>query len=191
MDVFVDDSSKNATAMQQLQQLLQPAMQNGASLLDIAEIITMDNITMIKSKLEEIEQKRMEQMQQQQQAEQQAQQQMADEQNRIKEEELMLKEAEMDLEKYKIDTEAQTKITVAEISAYRMQQDLDANQNGVPDPIEIANQRLAERKQESDEASKKFEFNAKMRESENKKQIENKKIELERERMKHETELQK
>jgi hypothetical protein len=30
-----------------------------------------------------------------------------------------------------------------------------------------------------------------MRESENKKQIENKKIELERERMKHETELQK
>jgi polysaccharide deacetylase 2 family uncharacterized protein YibQ len=93
MDVFVDDSSKNATAMQQLQQLLQPAMQNGASLLDIAEIITMDNITMIKSKLEEIEQKRMEQVQQQQQAEQQAQQQMADEQNRIKEEELMLKEA--------------------------------------------------------------------------------------------------
>jgi hypothetical protein len=39
---------------------MQPAMQNGASLLDIAEIITMDNVTMIRSKLEEIEQKRME-----------------------------------------------------------------------------------------------------------------------------------
>jgi hypothetical protein len=34
---------------------MQPAMQNGASLLDIAEIITMDNVTMIRGKLEEIE----------------------------------------------------------------------------------------------------------------------------------------
>ena len=37
---------------------MQPAMQNGDSLLDIAEIITLDNVTMIRSKLEEIEQKR-------------------------------------------------------------------------------------------------------------------------------------
>jgi hypothetical protein len=42
---------------------MQPAMQNGASLLDIAEIITMDNINMIKNRLEDIEQKRMEQQQ--------------------------------------------------------------------------------------------------------------------------------
>nr|DAH06478.1 MAG TPA: portal protein [Caudoviricetes sp.] len=43
-------------------------MQNGASLLDITEIITMDNVTMIKNKLEEIEQKRMEQQQAMEQA---------------------------------------------------------------------------------------------------------------------------
>ena len=75
MDIFVDDSTKNQQYIDQLKQLLQPAMQNGASLLDIAEIITLDNMSMIKNRLEEIEQKRMEQMQQQQQAEQQAQQQ--------------------------------------------------------------------------------------------------------------------
>ena len=76
MDIFVDDSTKNQQYIDQLKQLLQPAMQNGASLLDIAEIITLDNMSMIKNRLEEIEQKRMEQMQQQQQAEQQAQQQI-------------------------------------------------------------------------------------------------------------------
>ena len=103
MDIFVDDSTKNQQYIDQLKQLLQPAMQNGASLLDIAEIITLDNMSMIKNRLEEIEQKRMEQMQQQQQAEQQAQQQMAEQQNQLKEEELMLKEAELDLEKYKVD----------------------------------------------------------------------------------------
>lgn len=191
MDVFVEDSTKNRQDLDALKQLLQPAMQNGASLLDIAEIITMDNINMIKDRLEDIEQKRMQQMQEQQQAEQEAQQRLVEEQNRVKEEELMLKEAEMDLEKYKIDTDAQTKITVAQLNAYRGSENMDQNMNGIPDPMEIAKQALDERKQASDEASKQFEFNAKMRESENKKEIENKKIQLEKERMKHETELQK
>lgn len=190
-DVFVEDSTKNRQDLDMLKQLLQPAMQNGASLLDVAEIITMDNINMIKDRLQDIEQKRMEQMQQQQQAEQEAQQQLVAEQNRIKEEELMLKEAEMDLEKYKIDADNQTKIDVATINAYRGAENMDQNGNGIPDPLEIQKQALEERKQLSDEASKQFEFNAKMRESENKKEIENKKIQLERERMKHETELQK
>ena len=190
-DIFVEDSTKNRQNIDALRQLLQPAMQNGASLLDIAEIITLDNVSMIKNRLEDIEQKRMQQIQEQQQAEQEAQQRLLEEQNRVKEEELMLKEAEMDLEKYKIDTDSQTKITVAEINAYRNAENMDQNNNQIPDPMEIADQALKERKQLSDEASKQFEFNAKMRESENKKEIENKKIQLERERMKHETELQR
>lgn len=191
MDIFVDDSTKERNELEQLRQLMQPAMQNGASLLDIAEIITMDNINEIKQRLEEIENKRMQQMQEQQQAEQEAQRQLVEEQNRVKEEELMIKEAEMDLEKYKIDTDAQTKITVAQLNAYRGSENMDQDMNGVPDPLEIAKQALDERKQASDEASKQFEFNAKMRESENKKEIENKKIQLEKERMQHEMELQK
>lgn len=191
MDIFVDDSTKERNELEQLRQLMQPAMQNGASLLDIAEIITMDNVNEIKQRLEEIENKRMQQMQEQQQAEQEAQRQLVEEQNRVKEEELMIKEAEMDLEKYKIDTDAQTKITVAQLNAYRGSENMDQNANDIPDPMEIAKQALDERKQLSDEASKQFEFNAKMRESENKKEIENKKIQLERERMKHETELQR
>ena len=119
MDIFVDDSTKNMQNIEQLRQLMQPAMQNGASLLDIAEIITMDNVSMIKDRLAEIEQKRMEQMQQQQQAEQQAQMEMRQMQNEIKEEELMIKEAEMDLKKYEIDQNNATKITVAQLNAYR------------------------------------------------------------------------
>lgn len=191
MDVFVEDSTKNRQDLDQLKQLLQPAMQNGASLLDIAEIITMDNINMIKDRLEDIEQKRMEQMQQQQQAEQEAQQQLIAEQNRVKEEELILKEAEMELEKYKIDTDAQTKITVAQLNAYRNIENMDQDGNGISDVIEIGKQALAERKQIADESTKQMELNAKLRDSENKKQIENKKMQLERDRMKHETELQK
>lgn len=191
MDIFVDDSTKNQQHIDQLKQLLQPAMQNGASLLDVAEIITLDNMSMIKNRLEEIEQKRMEQMQQQQQAEQQAQQQMAEQQNQLKEEELMLKEAEMDLEKYKVDQDNATKITVAQLNAYRGAENMDQDMNGIPDPIEIGKQALEQQKINSDIATKQLELNNKRREIEQKREAENKKIQLEKDRMKHETELQR
>lgn len=191
MDIFVDDSTKNQQYIDQLKQLLQPAMQNGASLLDIAEIITLDNMSMIKNRLEEIEQKRIEQMQQQQQAEQQAQQQIAEQQNQLKEEELILKEAEMDLEKYKIDQDNATKITVAQLNAYRGVEDMDQDMNGIPDPIEIGKQALEQQKINSDIATKQLELNNKRIEIEQKREAENKKIQLEKDRMKHETELQR
>lgn len=198
MDIFVDDSTKNQQYIDQLKQLLQPAMQNGASLLDIAEIITLDNMSMIKNRLEEIEQKRMEQIQQQQQAEQQAQQQIAEQQNQLKEEELMLKEAELDLEKYKVDQDKYktdqdnaTKITVAQINAYRGAENMDQDMNGIPDPIEIGKQALEQQKINSDIATKQLELNNKRREIEQKREAENKKIQLEKDRMKHETELQR
>lgn len=190
MDIFIDDTTKNQQQVEALKQLMQPAMQNGASLLDIAEIITMDNISMIKSRLEEIEQKRMEQQQAMEQAQAEREQQAIQMQNEIKEEELMIKEAEMDLEKYKIDQDNATKITVAQLNAYRGLENQDQNQNNIPDTMEIAQQALAERKQASDEASKQFEFNAKIREQKMKKEIEDKKNQLERERMDHEMKLQ-
>ena len=190
-DIFVEDTTKNQQQIEALRNLMQPAMQNGASLLDIAEIITMDNVTMIKGKLEEIEQKRMEQQQAMEEAQAQREQQMIQMQNEVKEEELMIKEAEMDLEKYKIDSDNATKITVAQLNAYRGVEDMDQDNNGIPDPIEIANQALAERKQASDEASKQFEFNTKLREQKMKKEIEDKKIELEKQKLEAQKQLQK
>lgn len=191
MDIFVDDTTKNQQQVEALKQLMQPAMQNGASLLDIAEIITMDNISMIKGRLEEIEQKRMEQQQQMEQAQAEREQQMAQMQNEIKEEELMIKEAEMDLKKYEIDANNATKITVAQLNAYRGVEDMDQDGNGQIDVVEIGNQALQQQKINSEAASKQFELNNKAREIELKRQIENKKIQLEKDRMKHETELQK
>ena len=191
MDIFVEDTTKNQQQIEALKNLMQPAMQNGASLLDIAEIITMDNVTMIRSKLEEIEQKRMEQQQAMEQAQAEREQQIAQIQNEIKEEELMLKEAEMDLKKYEIDSNNATKITVAQLNAYRGAENMDQDMNGIPDPIEIGKQAIEQQKVNSDIASKQFEFNNKKREMEMKREIENKKIELEKQKMKQEMELQK
>lgn len=95
-----------------------------------------------------------------------------------------LKKLKMDLERYKIDQDNQTKIVVAEISAYRGTEDKDVDMNGVSDPIEIGKQALEQRKIDSAEYTKRYE-------QRQKKEIEDKKIQLEKERMKHEMELQK
>ena len=183
MDVFVSDTSKDLENIQKLQQLIQPAMQNGASLLEAAEILTNDNFNIIKQKLAAMQKRQEEQAQQQQQAEVQAQQQLQQMQNEAKQQELMLQEAQMDLDRYKIDQDNATKITVAEISAYRGTEDKDANQNGIPDPMEIAKDATAQMKIREDAYSKRYE-------SKQKKEIEDAKIQLEKDKMKHESQLQ-
>ena len=184
MDVFVSDTSKDIENINKLQQLIQPAMQNGASLLEAAEILTNDNFNIIKQKLKDMQDRQEQVMQQQQEAQQQQAMQIQQMQNEAKEQELMLKEAEMDLQRYKIDADNQTKIAVAEISTYRGTEEKDANANGIPDPMEIAKDATQQRKIDSDAYTKRYE-------ARQKKEIEDKKIDLAKAQMKHETELQR
>lgn len=184
MDVFVSDTSKDLENIQKLQQLIQPAMQNGASLLEAAEVLTNDNFNIIKQKLKDM-QTRQEQMQQQQQeAEAQQQQQLQQMQNEAKQQELMLQEAQMDLQRYQIDQDNQTKIAVAQINAYRGTEDMDQNDNGVPDVTELGKQALEQQKINQEAYNKRYE-------AKQKREIEDQKIQLEKDKMKHETELQK
>lgn len=183
MDVFVSDTSKDLENIQKLQQLIQPAMQNGASLLEAAEVLTNDNFNIIKQKLKDMQDRQEQLQQQQQEAQQQQAVQIQQMQNDAKQQELMLQEAQMDLDRYKIDADNQTKIAVAEISAYRGTEDKDINQNGISDPIEIAKQATAERKIDQDAYQKRYEVRQK-------KEIEDQKIKLAREQMKHQTALQ-
>ena len=184
MDVFVSDTSKDLENIQKLQQLIQPAMQNGASLLEAAEILTNDNFNIIKQKLKDM-QTRQEQMQQQQQeAEAQQQQQLQQMQNEAKQQELMLQEAQMDLQRYQIDQDNQTKIAVAQINAYRGTEDMDQNNNEIPDVAELGKQALEQQKINQEAYNKRYE-------AKQKREIEDQKIQLEKDKMKHETELQK
>lgn len=184
MDVFVSDTSRDMENIQKLQQLIQPAMQNGASLLEAAEILTNDNFNIIKQKLKDMQSRQEQIMQQQQEAEQQQAIQLQQMQNEQREQELMLEEAKMDLERYKIDADNQTKIAVAEISTYRGTEEKDINNNGIPDPEEMYKVAMEQQKIRSGEF-------VKDRELKYKKNIEDKKIELEKQKMKHEMELQK
>lgn len=184
MDVFVSDTSKDLENIQKLQQLIQPAMQNGASLLEAAEILTNDNFNIIKQRLKDMQTRQEQIQQQQQEAEAQQQQQLQQMQNEAKQQELMLQEAQMDLQRYQIDQDNQTKIAVAQINAYRGTEELDQDQNGIPDPIEIGKQAIEQQKINQDAYNKRYE-------AKQKREIEDQKIQLQKDKMKHETELQK
>lgn len=184
MDVFVSDTSKDMENIQKLQQLIQPAMQNGASLLEAAEILTNDNFNIIKQKLKDMQTRQEQMQQQQQQVEAEQQQQLQQMQNEAKQQELMLQEAQMDLQRYQIDQDNQTKIAVAQINAYRGVENMDQDQNGIPDPIELGKQALERQKFNQDAYNKRYE-------ARQKREIEDQKIKLERDKMEHESKLQK
>lgn len=184
MDVFVSDTSKDLENIQKLQQLIQPAMQNGASLLEAAEILTNDNFNIIKQKLKDMQTRQEQIQQQQQEAEAQQQQQLQQMQNESKQQELMLQEAQMDLQRYQIDQDNQTKIAVAQINAYRGAEDMDQDNNGIPDVAELGKQAIEQQKINQEAYNKRYE-------AKQKREIEDQKIQLEKDKMKHETELQK
>ena len=87
-DIFVTDSTKEEQNIQALRTLLQPAMSSGATLLEAADVLMGDNLSMIKRQLADIDAKKAEMVA----AQQQAQQQMAEMEMQMKHEELRIKE---------------------------------------------------------------------------------------------------
>ena len=201
-DIFISDSTKDSQDLQMIKSLYQPAMQNGASILDIAEIMTLDNISEIKTKLKQIEKRRAEMEQQAADAENQRQAQLIQLQNQAKAEELAIRQAELELDKYKIDADNNAKIAVAEIGAYKYQKNIDQDGDGMPDPIEIANMRIKDAEVNATIEDRRMQLSAKQSEAQNKAnlesrkidksaEIENKKIKLEEKKLSTQIELQK
>lgn len=112
-DVFITDSTKEAHNIETLRSLLQAGMQNGATLLDAAYILTADNMNQIKRKLEEIEVKReeMEEAVQRQQSEMMRQQAQIEQQKM--DTEVALKQEELRVQEEDSIRKADTDLTIA------------------------------------------------------------------------------
>jgi len=209
MDLFIKSSGDQVEKINQLKQLYQPAMQNGASLSDIVEIMSMNNLTAIKLKLKEIESRKEQQMQAQQQQEQQIKQAEFEQIEKQEQHSIDKENADRMLEKYRIDIENQTRIEVATINTYIKQQELDQNGNGIPDPMELEQLDLDRNQQMMDHENnmRGHDFNEmqhehqvqkdmmeganKAKEIDNKRRIELKKLELEEQKLKQDARISK
>ena len=148
-NIFAVNSTNVTNLFNELKRLAPIGLQNDKmNFSQIMDMYMKNSISGIRRTIEKAEQDKIthdDKAQEAQSADAQGQRDLA----------LKLKQAEMELEKYKIDTEAQTKLRVAEIGIYNRQLELDQNNNGVPDPMEIADFSLKERehlsKKESDD----------------------------------------
>ncbi len=145
MDLYVSNSQQEQQKLQQLQQLYQPAMQNGATLVDIVNMMSYDNLTQIRLKLEEVERRKQEMMQKQEEAQQQTQQAQMQQVEADRQVNIDQKNADRNLKKYESDLEAQTKIQIAELQAQTAAMGAD---NGAQQELERAKLELESRKLE-------------------------------------------
>jgi len=116
-DIFVTDSSEENMNLQMIKNLYQPAMQNGAQLSDIAEIMSSNNLTDIKSKLRKIEEDRAKQEQQAQQQQQQMLLQAEGMKKEVAEKQMEIKVAEIAQKERDSVRDSETAIEVALINA--------------------------------------------------------------------------
>lgn len=147
LDIFVSDSTRDAMNIEALKSLLQPAMQNGATILDAAEILTADNMSMIKAKLRDIEDSRMQMVQQQQQQEAAAaEQQMALEQQKM-DDDYNLRLEELRIQEEDSIRQAETSLQVA-----MMREDgtETPDNNGLTESLERQRLKLEEEKARRD-----------------------------------------
>jgi hypothetical protein len=179
-DIFITDATKENTQLEQVRQLIQPAMQNGGSIIDAIEILTTDNISMLKAKLEEMENDRIQQAQAAQEREYEAQQQIQQMDNEVKQQEIAIQQAQLDLQQYKIDADNQTRVLVAEIGAFRGQEDQDITGNGIADQVEYGRLGIEQLKANSDAQTKQLEAQRKSRETELKAGIERERMNREK-----------
>lgn len=131
---------------QALAQASEIALQTGqVDLIQMMDIASNESMSSIRRKIEKSVKEKQERESQAQQEQNQLQQQDMAARKEIEAQKLVMEQQRLELDKYKIDVDAQTKIQVAEIGVYARQQELDLNQDGIPDPMALADQALKER----------------------------------------------
>lgn len=194
-DLFIIDSTQELDKINQIKGLSQYALSSGASLLDVVEIMTNDNLMMLKKKLKEISDNKAKLEQQQQQAEQQIEQQKTAVEQQKVQSEAQIAQSKLEIEKYKIDTDNQTKIAIEQMRSYADKMITDMDNNGIPDPVDIGNLQLKQLAHEASVRDKETAAELKNKEiqsrekvelekNKSKEKIENKKAELAREQIK-------
>lgn len=181
-NVMVLSSNIDAKTEQMLQEGIKIGFQTGqVDLEQMLDVYSNDSISSIRRKIKKSIIKNRKLKEQESQAERD---------HVLQVEQLRLQDKQEDrlLTKYKIDEDNRTKINVASINVYSRQEDLDQNNDGVVDPLELAANALKE--QELSQKLYEIDKNdiVKHKDIDNKHKVETKKLDLEREKLKIERE---
>jgi hypothetical protein len=166
----------------------------------IVDVYNSESIADLKAKTKQIEQERQQREQEQLQMQQQMQQEALAKQEQME----MMK---LEMQKYIADSNNDTKIAVAQIQSYIGQEDMDQDDNGIPDPMQIGELALKQQEAASKDMNERMklrlekeiknreialkdrEIAAKEREVKSKENLEKEKLKVERENMKNDLQI--
>jgi hypothetical protein len=143
-NVFMSSATKDNQLKNDAKQLFTLAIQNDkADLSTIVDSLINDSPRDMLRTIQRAEQEKYARDKAAQDAEQATAQKQIEAQQQTAEMESEQRQLDRDLKQYEVDQNNSTKITIAEIGAYIGQQSLDQDNDGIPDPIEIANLELS------------------------------------------------
>lgn len=138
-NVYVTNNTKDLELKGKLDQLVQVALQSEkVDLSAIVETLMNDSPRDIVRLLQRKEEEFYKRQSDAQQAQQEHEAQMAQLQQEAVQAQMDLERDKLDQDRYIAEANNETKIQVAEIQVYSRQMELDQNNNGIPDPSEIA-----------------------------------------------------
>jgi hypothetical protein len=138
--LFLTDDNKDMQVLEAMQSHVKFALQNDQmAFYQIADLYTSESVAQVRAELKQYYLNKREEMQAAQQQEAELTQAQIEAENQ-RHEELLL------MQKYKTDMDNATKVQVASIGVYSRQLELDLDQDGIPDPVELAAQALDQHK---------------------------------------------
>jgi hypothetical protein len=184
-DLLISRSSDDAQLLQMIEQNFQQSISQGTA--DIADLISVfktesvqDAARILKRRREEEQQRRQQEQEEVLKVKREEMQQEA----QLQKSKLDIELKKLELEKYKIDIDNQTKLQIATINTYTRKEEMDLNNNKIPDPIELEKLYQKERESDSKKADKELEISTKY-------SIESSKIALEREKIQAQKEIER
>jgi hypothetical protein len=185
LKVFPTNRAEDNQMFQELRQLAQPLMQNGGSLYDVIELYSTKSMREMKKTFKDLKDK---QEQMQQQAQQLEQQKLEQQQQALQaqlEQADRLKQEELANDNYQKELDRINKKEVALINALGRNENAtaDVDNSGVADALEVSRLTQEESKAAQAYQLKMQEIQAKLVDSNNKKEIEKEKLQVARENM--------
>lgn len=142
LKVFVTSKAEDQQLFNEFRQLAQPMLQNGATLYEVSQLYVSNSLREMQRMFKQSSDKKQAFEQQQIEIQQQELQQKTQEQQALLEQAERHHEDDVAIKKYVADVKATTDLAVAQIKDYFQAPSTDADSNGVPDIMDIANHQL-------------------------------------------------
>ena len=184
-DLMVSRSSDDAMLLQMIEQNFSQAVAAGTA--DMGDLISVFKTESVQDAARILKKRREEQQARQEQQQQEV--------NKIKQQEIQqkaqahqelmaLEMKKLELDKYRYDLDAQTRLQIATINTYARREEIDLNNNQIPDPIELEKVYQKDREVDAKRMDKELEVTTKFN-------IEQQKLALEREKLQNAREIER